>query len=206
MLGVPHDSISEEFGMLAEEVEIIWKQARRKLRSGSPASVAPRERTGEGGLHEVAKRGSSESAESGQLRPIAEPQPVRTGGMDASALSLTSLRAARLYRLLTLVGTGPQTRSLLLRRLKLDVRGFYRDLEALRTLGIEVTPTGDETKYTLVGELDDALAKLPFPDPGLNVRDALHLANNSKAAHRKLKQRVNSFLNGPRGGGANKPR
>jgi hypothetical protein len=126
--------------------------------------------------------------------------------VDASAVSLTSLRAARLYRLLTLLGTGPQTRAFLLRRLKLDVRGFYRDLEALRTLGIEVTTTGDETKYALDGELDDALAKLPFPDPGLNVRDALQLSVGSSAAHRKLKQRVNSFLNGPRGGGPNKPR
>jgi predicted DNA-binding transcriptional regulator YafY len=130
--------------------------------------------------------------------------------VDASAVSLTSFRAARLYRLLTLLGPGPQTRSLLLRRLKLDVRGFYRDLEALRALGIEVGTTGDETKYSLTGALDDALAKLPFPDPGLNVRDALQLSNGSTAAHRKLKQRINSFLNGPRGGGSgggpNKPR
>lgn len=123
----------------------------------------------------------------------------------APTVSLTSLRAARLYRLITLLGTGPQTRAALLRRLKLDVRGFYRDLEALRTLGIEVG-AGDDTKYVMAGAVDDALARLPFPDPGLNVRDALQLANGSTAAHRKLKQRVNSFLNGPRGGGPNKPR
>jgi predicted DNA-binding transcriptional regulator YafY len=126
--------------------------------------------------------------------------------VDAAAVSLTSLRAARLYRLLTLLGPGPQTRSLLLRRLKLDVRGFYRDIEALRALGIEVAAAGDEAKYALAGDLDAALAKLPFPDPGLNVRDALQLANGSTAAHRKLKQRINSFLNGPRGGGPHKPR
>ncbi len=124
--------------------------------------------------------------------------------VDASAVTLTSLRAARLYRLLTLLRGGPQTRASLLRRLKLDVRGFYRDLESLRALGIEVT-AGDDTKYRLAGEVDDALAKLPFPDPGLNVRDALQLANGSTSAHRKLKQRVNSFLNGPRGR-PNKPR
>jgi hypothetical protein len=131
---------------------------------------------------------------------------MRRKKVDASVVSLTSLRAARLYRLLMLLGSGPQTRSLLLRRLKLDIRGFYRDLETLKALGIEWTTTGDDPKYALVGELDDALAKLPFPDPGLNVRDALQLANGSTAAHRKLKQRVNSFLNGPRGGGPNKPR
>jgi predicted DNA-binding transcriptional regulator YafY len=126
--------------------------------------------------------------------------------VDASAVSLTSSRAARLYRLLTLLGPGPQTRGLLLRRLRIDVRAFYRDLEALRALRITVTTTGDEPKYELEGPVDDALAKLPFPDPGLNVRDALQLANGSTAAHRKLRQRVNSFLNGPRGGGPNKPR
>lgn len=117
--------------------------------------------------------------------------------MDAPAVTLTSPRAARLYRLLTLLGSGSQTRASLLRRLKIDVRGFYRDVEALRTLGITVT-AGDDAKYALTGELDGALAKLPFPDPGLNVRDALQLANGSTSAHRKLKQRVNSFLNGAR--------
>jgi hypothetical protein len=126
--------------------------------------------------------------------------------VDASAVTLTPLRAARLYRLLTLLGTGPQTRNFLLRRLRLDVRGFYRDLETLELLGIEVRTTGDEPRYSLAGELDGALAKLPFPDPGLNVRDALQLANGNTAAHRKLRQRVNSFLNGPRGDRPNKPR
>jgi predicted DNA-binding transcriptional regulator YafY len=126
--------------------------------------------------------------------------------VDASILTLTPLRAARLYRLLTLLGDGAQTRNFLLRRLRLDVRGFYRDLEALRALGIEVVTTGDEARYALMGELDDALEKLPFPDPGLTVRDALQLSVGSSAAHRKLKQRVNSFRSGPRGGGPNKPR
>jgi predicted DNA-binding transcriptional regulator YafY len=126
--------------------------------------------------------------------------------VDASTVTLTPQRAARLYRLLTLLGGGPQTRNFLLRRLRLDVRAFYRDLEALRLLGIDIVSAGDETRYTLVGDLDDSLAKLPFPDPGLNVRDALQLANGSTAAHRKLKQRVNSFLNGPRSDKPNKPR
>jgi predicted DNA-binding transcriptional regulator YafY len=131
---------------------------------------------------------------------------MRRNKVDAATVTLTASRAARLYRLLTLLGAGPQTRAALLRRLKIDVRGFYRDLESLRALGIEVTTSGDEPKYALAGELDDALAKLPFPDPGLNVRDALQLANGTTAAHRRLKQRVNSFLNGTRGGGPNKPR
>lgn len=120
---------------------------------------------------------------------------------------LTGPRAARLYRLLTLLGGVPQTRRLLLSRLRLDVRGFYRDLEALRGLGIEVH-SGEDNKYALAGELDDALALLPFPDPGLSIRDVLQLADGTTAAHRKLRQRINAFLHAPapRSGGPNKPR
>lgn len=107
--------------------------------------------------------------------------------------ALTAQRAARLYRLLTLLGEGPQTRRLLLNRLKLDVRGFYRDLETLRGFVIDVSP-GFDTRYALTGSVDDALAKLPFPDPGLNVRDALQLSNGTSPAHRRLRQRVSAFL------------
>jgi predicted DNA-binding transcriptional regulator YafY len=130
--------------------------------------------------------------------------------VEAAPVILTPQRAARLYRMLTLLGTGPQTRQFLLRRLRLDIRGFYRDLEALRSLGIEVAPDPGN-KYALLGTLDDALAHLPFPDPGLNVRDALQLADGSTAAHRRLRQRINSFLGGsrsspPLSGPPNKPR
>jgi hypothetical protein len=123
-------------------------------------------------------------------------------------MSLTPQRAGRLYKLLTLLDAAPQTRRQLLIRLKLDVRGFYRDLEVLRALGIEVT-TGPETRYALSGELDEALEKFPFPDPGLNVREALTLCGGSTPAHRKLRQRVNAFLgpqSHPRPAGPNKPR
>ena len=115
--------------------------------------------------------------------------------------ALTAPRAARLYRLLTLLGDGPQTRRTLLTRLKIDIRGFYRDLEALRGLGIEVVTTPDN-KYSLLIDLEEALSRLPFPDPGLSVRDALQLCNGTTAAHRKLRQRVNAFLQA----GPNKPR
>ena len=126
--------------------------------------------------------------------------------METLSGTLTGQRAARLYRLLALLGEGPQTRQQVLRRLKLDVRGFYRDLEALRGLGIEVH-TGDDNRYSLTVALDDALARLPFPDPGLNFRDVQQLAKGDTAAHRKLKQRISSFLgNGTRSANPNKPR
>ncbi|MDB5310057.1 MAG: hypothetical protein JWO38_4259 [Gemmataceae bacterium] len=122
----------------------------------------------------------------GRKKP--EPAPV----------TLTAPRAARLHKLLSLLDTGPQTRRLLLSRLKLDVRGFYRDLEALRGFGIEIV-AGPDTKYSLPDGLDDALGRLPFPDPGLSVREALQLSTGPTAAHRKLRHRVNTFLHAPPG-------
>ena len=108
-------------------------------------------------------------------------------------ITLTAQRAARLYKLLTLLGEGPLTRRSLLSRMKMDVRGFYRDLEALRGFRIEIG-LGLDNRYALPIKLDEALARLPYPDPGLSVRDVLQLCNGSTAAHRKLKQSVNIFL------------
>jgi hypothetical protein len=122
------------------------------------------------------------------------------------AVSLTSQRAARFFRLLTLLGEGSLTRPQILRKLRIDVRGFYRDLEALRGLGVEVV-FADDNRYCLAIDLDEALARLPFPDPGLNFRDVQQLAKGETAAHRKLKRRLNSLLgNGTRSANPNKPR
>ena len=116
-----------------------------------------------------------------------------------AAVILTAPRAARLYRLLTVLGDGPQTRRVLLLRMKVDVRGFYRDLELLRDLRIDIA-LGHDNRYSLPISLDESLARLPFPDPGLSVRDVLQLCNGSTSAHRKLKQSVASILQ------PNKPR
>ena len=110
-----------------------------------------------------------------------------------AAAMLTAPRAARLYKLLALLGDGPQIRRALLLRMKVDVRGFYRDLEFLRGLRIDIS-LGPDNRYSLPIPLDDALARLPFPDPGLSVRDVLQLCNGSTSAHRKLKQSVATIL------------
>lgn len=123
----------------------------------------------------------------GRSRPH-DPPPV-----------VTAQRAARLYRLLSLTAEKAQTRPAILRRLRVDLRGFYRDLELLRTLGIGVITDGD--RYQLLGKLDEALARLPFPDPGLSLREALMLCNGRTDAHRKLRTRVNTFI-GSNGGTA----
>jgi len=106
------------------------------------------------------------------------PNPVSNGG-------LTGDRLARLYHLVRILGKGPQSRAVLTRRLKLDVRGFYRDLEALRSTGVEVTL--ESGRYNLVQSLAAALALLPLPDPHLTYGEAQTLAKGRTAAHRKLK-------------------
>jgi hypothetical protein len=126
--------------------------------------------------------------------------------VESLAVSLTGQRAGRLFRLLTLLGNGPLTRQQILRKLRIDVRGFYRDLEALRALGVEVE-AGDDNRYTLALDFDEAMARLPFPDPGLNFRDVQQLAKGETSAHRKLRRRINTFLgNGTRSPLPNKPR
>ncbi len=74
----------------------------------------------------------------------------------------------------------------------LDVRGFYRDLQCLRAAGIEVAL--ENGKYTLQGKQDTALARVPFPDPGLSFGEAVTLSKGQSATHRRLKQMVNQLI------------
>jgi predicted DNA-binding transcriptional regulator YafY len=104
----------------------------------------------------------------------------------AAANAVTSKRAARLHRLLLLLGKKPQQRESLTRRLRLDVRGFYRDLKLLRSAGILVVLA--KGRYALQGAASAALEKLPFPDPLLTLGEARLLAKGRTAAHRKLKE------------------
>jgi hypothetical protein len=113
----------------------------------------------------------------------------RTPAAPAPDLSgVTAERFTRLYRLVQLLASGPQPRTALARRLRLDVRGFYRDLELLRAAGVPVTLS--EGRYGLEGKAGDALARLPFPDPHLTLGDALVLARGRTAAHKKLKDHL----------------
>src|SRR5437879_4031402 len=104
----------------------------------------------------------------------------------ASTAPVTPERAARLYCLLRLLGRKPQVRNDLADALGLGVRGFYRDLEALRAANVEILLQGG--RYLLVGKLTDAIARLPFPDPGLTLGEAIQLSKGRSKAHRKLKQ------------------
>ena len=112
---------------------------------------------------------------------------ARTRSLDRpdKAGGITVERAARLYRILAALRSGPKTRGELLAHLQIDIRGYYRDLEKLRELG--VTFTLREHKYRLAMPFADAISRLPFPDPQLNVQEATELAKGRTPAHRKLK-------------------
>jgi predicted DNA-binding transcriptional regulator YafY len=94
-------------------------------------------------------------------------------------------RAARLYRLLVMLGQGPRTRAVLVRKLRLGIRGYYRDLEIIRAVGLVIELSGG--KYYLREELTSALEKLPFPDPALSLGEARMLAKGRSPAHHKIR-------------------
>jgi hypothetical protein len=106
--------------------------------------------------------------------------------------AVTAERAARLYKLLQLLGKGPQTRDALTRRLRLDVRGFYRDLELLHEWGIAVHLV--RHRYILEEDADEVADRLPFPDPRLTLGEVRQLAKGRTKAHRKLQGLVAAIV------------
>jgi predicted DNA-binding transcriptional regulator YafY len=112
-------------------------------------------------------------------------KPNRSRG---GSRSVTAARVARLYRFIKLLARGPVSRADLLRRLGLNQRGFYRDVELLRAAGIRVVPR--EGRYALQPGFESAVDLLPFPDPQLTLGEAQRLAKGATAAHRSLRERV----------------
>jgi hypothetical protein len=108
------------------------------------------------------------------------------------ARAITARRAPRLVRLLTLLAESRRTRGFLTHKLRLDLRGFYRDLDLLRGYGVPIGLI--EHHYRLCEPLDEALARLPLPDPRLNLREAIQLADGRTAAHRKLRGFIEQII------------
>src|SRR3954471_18860699 len=98
---------------------------------------------------------------------MAKQRPARSS-------ALTPERLRRLYRLLRVLADKPLRRDALAARLKVGLRKFYRDLQALRALGIDVQLQNE--RYALGEPLDKLLDRLPFPDPGLSFGEAMHLS------------------------------
>ena len=116
----------------------------------------------------------------------------RSPSRGAETQAVTADRASRLYKLLRLLASGPKKRITLTKKLKLDVRGFYRDLDLLHRAGIPVSLS--QQNYTLDDDPDDAIARLPFPDPHLTLGEARQLAKGKTKAHRRLQEQVRRIV------------
>ena len=106
--------------------------------------------------------------------------------------AVTAERAHRLSRMLQLLDKGSQTRATLIRHLRLDVRGFYRDLEVLRQAGVAIELR--KGKYHLRDTIAAARERLPFPDPLLTVGEVVQLARGRSAAHKRLQRLLKERL------------
>lgn len=109
-----------------------------------------------------------------------------------TSAGVTPERFVRLFRMVKLLAGSAQTRGALARRLHLEVRGFYRDLDLLRSSGESVTLTAG--RYTLEQDLDDAFALLPLPDPHLTLGAAKTLAKGRSPVHRALAEIITRIV------------
>lgn len=115
--------------------------------------------------------------------------PPRRGPAEGPAV--TADRIARLFRLVESLARRPTARAKLVRQLGLNQRGFYRDIEFLRGLQIDVV--AENGRYSLAVDFDQAVARMPFPDPHLTLGEALSLAKGRTAAHKVLQSRVQAI-------------
>jgi hypothetical protein len=106
----------------------------------------------------------------------------------ALANTVTTDRAARLCKILKLLSVSPKTRDVLLARLKVNSRAFFRDLKYLRTRGILLV--NEKENYRLDEPVEDARAKIPCPDPELSLSEAVLLSRGNTSAHRKLRKLI----------------
>ena len=108
-----------------------------------------------------------------------------------SSSTLTPARIGRLYRLLQLVSEAPHNRLFLLKKLRMDLRGFYRDLEKIRERKVRLQLI--EGEYQLKESFESALGKLPFPDPKLTLHEAMLLADGDSEVQEKLQKQINKL-------------
>ena len=113
--------------------------------------------------------------------PVESPRPA-----------VTAERFARLVRLVRALTKKGHSREQLTKQLALDVRGFYRDLELLRSVGITVALEGGA--YTLDEPAEEVLARLPFPDPHLSLGEARQLAKGRSRVQQGLQRRIEELL------------
>ena len=113
-----------------------------------------------------------------------------------SAVHITLERAARLHRLVSRLGEGPQGRESLLATLGIGLRTFYRELELLRRRGVKVRLV--QKQYTLHGTVQEAEGRLPFPDPQLSFAEMAELALGAGPAARRLAEMLAGVVAPPK--------
>ena len=106
--------------------------------------------------------------------------------------AVTPERCGRLCRLIKLLSSGPKKRDALAKKLHLDVRGFYRDLDLLRKSGVTISLEGG--LYCLVQKHSEATDLLPFHDPLLTIGEVRNLSKGRTLAHRRIKGKLDEIL------------
>jgi hypothetical protein len=108
---------------------------------------------------------------------------------------ITLQRAARLHRLVRYFAGAPRTRSVILSELRIGLRTFYRELELLKKCGVKVRHK--QKLYHLVPTEEEALGRLPFPDPQLSFAEMAELATCDCTAGRRLANLLAAVVNQP---------
>ena len=113
------------------------------------------------------------------------------------AVNITLIRAARLHRLVSILGQEARTRDVLLTELSIGLRTFYRELELLKRCGIRVRLI--RKMYVLSATPSEAEGHLPFPDPQLSFAEMAELSKHPGEAARRLAQLFEKVVNQPIG-------
>jgi hypothetical protein len=98
-------------------------------------------------------------------------------------------RAARLFRLIGLLGQAPTSRDALLKILGIGLRTYYRELQLLKKCGIRVSLS--EKVYHLHTSPELAQGRLPFPDPKLSFAEIRELVLGQGPAATRLLELLN---------------
>jgi predicted DNA-binding transcriptional regulator YafY len=111
------------------------------------------------------------------------------------SVHITLQRAARLHFLVRFLAETSRTREAILSRLGVGLRTFYRELELLKKCGVKVKHRNKH--YTLQATAEQALGRLPFPDPQLSFAEMAELASCDCDAGRRLAELLSSVINQP---------
>ena len=108
------------------------------------------------------------------------------------SIQITLGRATRLHRLVTLMAEGPIARDVLITRLTLGLRTFYRELDLLKRCDIRVERDG--SKYRLKDTVAEAETRMPFPNPQLSFAEMAELSRHPGEAALRLAEIFRSVV------------